>query len=58
MNQQPNSPKEPTETRFVAVSTIITISAQAHCGTAGTQLSRITAPAVANLDNDRCRGRL
>ena len=47
-NQNSNSPYEPTETRLVAVSTTITISAQPHCGTAGTQPSRILAPAVAS----------
>ncbi len=48
-NQNSNSPYEPTETRFVAVSTSMTISAQPHCGTAGIQLSRMTAPAVASM---------
>lgn len=47
-NQNSNSPYEPTETRFVAVSTTMTISAHAHCGTPGTQPSRILAPAVAS----------
>src|SRR6478735_2786775 len=47
-NQNSNSPYEPTETRLVAVRTTMTIRAQAHCGTPGTQLSRILAPAVAS----------
>src|SRR3954447_6004100 len=47
-NQNSNSPNEETEARLVAVSTTITISAQAHCGTAGTQLVRMAAPAVAS----------
>src|SRR3954470_13804681 len=47
-NQNSNSPYEPTETRLVAVSTTMTIRAQAHCGTPGTQRSRILTPAVAS----------
>src|ERR1044072_2079537 len=47
-NQNSNSPYEPTDTRFVAVSTTITRRAQPHCGTWGIHSSRILAPAVAS----------
>src|SRR4051794_1158639 len=47
-NQNSNSPYDPTENRFVAVSRIISTSASAHCGAAGIQPCTILAPAVAS----------
>jgi hypothetical protein len=47
-NQNSNSPKERTDQRFVAVSSVMRTRAIVHIGMPGSQLRRISAPATAS----------